>query len=345
MADREQNVVAALGRLQPCGSGRLAAELEGVASAATIKRVLGRLVADGVVRSTGQGRATRYSFAPGFEVLRPIDVDAYYQDEIDDRVIHTDFNWDLLGRTLPGLSLFSPDEEARLAVLDRTFRARVESLDQVTYRKELERLAIDLSWKSSQIEGNTYSLLETERLLKDRVTASGKTQEEAIMLLNHKAAIDFVIENPDFLLPLSIARIEDIHSLLIKDLGVERNIRSVRVGVTGTNYRPLDKDFQLREALGLACDLVNASQNAHQKALLAVLLISYIQPFVDGNKRTARIVANAMLLAASSCPLSYRTVDTVDYQKAMLVFYEQGNISPFKSIFLEQTEFATDTYF
>jgi len=74
-------------------------------------------------------------------------------------------------------------------------------------------LAIDLSWKSSQIEGNTYSLLETERLLKEKETESGKTTEEAIMLLNHKEAIDFIVENPDYLIPLSVPKIEDIHSV------------------------------------------------------------------------------------------------------------------------------------
>ena len=80
-------------------------------------------------------------------------------------------------------------------------------------------MAIDLSWKSSQIEGNTYSLLETERLLKEKETAAGKTKEEATMLLNHKDALDFIIENPDYLYPLSVSKIEDIHSILIKELG------------------------------------------------------------------------------------------------------------------------------
>ena len=97
--------------------------------------------------------------------------------------------------------------------------------------------------------GQTYSLLETERLLKERQEATGKTREEAIMLLNHKDALDFVLNVPDYLKEISVHRIEDIHSLLTKDLGVERNIRRRRVGITGTNYRPLDNEFQIREAL------------------------------------------------------------------------------------------------
>lgn len=113
----------------------------------------------------------------------------------------------------------------------------------------MTRLGIDLSWKSSQIEGNTYTLLETERLLLEQRTAEGKTRDEATMLLNHKAALDFIVAKPDYLQHLSIAHIEDIHSILARDLQVDRNIRHHRIGITGTNYRPLDNEYQIREAL------------------------------------------------------------------------------------------------
>ena len=216
---------------------------------------------------------------------------------------------------------------------------------QQEYDEEMERLGIDLSWKSSQIEGNTYSLLETERLLKERQEAKGKTREEAIMLLNHKAALRFILDTPDYLNSLSVSAIEDIHSILVRDLNVNRNIRTNRVGITGTNYRPLDNDFQIKEAMQSACSLVNSRKNVFEKALLSLLLISYIQPFADGNKRTARIVSNALLIANKSCPLSFRTVDSIDYKKAMLVFYEQNNITPFKKIFIEQFKFAVENYF
>ena len=105
----------------------------------------------------------------------------------------------------------------KLISLQGLYRRNVSQLSETEYKKELERLAIDLSWKSSQIEGNTYSLLETERLLREKETASGKTKDEAIMLLNHKDAIDFIVENPDYLIPLSISKIEDIHSILVKE--------------------------------------------------------------------------------------------------------------------------------
>ena len=82
-----------------------------------------------------------------------------------------------------------------------------------------------------------------------------------------------------------------------------------------------------------------------EKALISLILISYIQPFADGNKRTARIVSNAVLMSKKYCPLSFRTVDAIDYKKAMLLFYEQNNISAIKKIFIDQYEFAVNTYF
>jgi Fic family protein len=246
---------------------------------------------------------------------------------------------------LKRVDIFTVDELTQLTSLQEKFKLNVNQLTEFEYKKELERLAIDLSWKSSQIEGNTYSLLETERLLKDKETAAGKTKEEAIMLLNHKDAIDFIVENPDYLIPLAVSKIEDIHSLLIKELGIDKNLRKRRVGISGTNYRPLDNEFQIIEALNLTCDLVNNRDNVFEKAFLILVLISYIQPFIDGNKRTARIVSNAILMHYLHCPISYRTVDSVDYKKAILLFYEQNNISRFKDIFINQYEFAVKTYF
>ena len=171
------------------------------------------------------------------------------------------------------------------------------------------------------------------------------TKEEAIMLLNHKDALDFVLDIPDYLKELSVHRIEDIHSILTKELEVDRNIRHRRVGITGTNYRPLDNEFQIREALEDTCTLVNGKDNVFEKAILTLVLLSYIQAFVDGNKRTARITSNAVLIANGYCPISFRTVDSIDYKKALLMFYEQNNIAAFKKIFIEQFLFAVKTYF
>jgi len=314
-------------------------------SIATIKRVLSKLIDEKLIISLGKGKATKYQISPYYNLFDDINIEEYYQKEIDERKITDSFNLNLISETLSSVNLFTNEESLALSTLQEIYTKNISRLSESEYRKELERLAIDLSWKSSQIEGNTYSLLETEQLLKEKETASGKTREEATMLLNHKEAIDFIIGEPDYLIPLSISKIEDIHSLLTKELEVSRNIRKHRVGISGTNYRPLDNEYQIKDALSAMCELVNNKDNIFEKALLSLMLISYIQPFIDGNKRTARIVSNAILLYYNYCPLSFRTVDSVDYKKAMLIFYEQNNITAFKKIFIEQFEFAVKTYF
>ncbi len=314
-------------------------------SDATIKRVLSKAVKYGMVLVIGKGRATKYRLTPQAYVTMDLNLDTYFDKDVDKREVQEGFNFELINDILPKVELFAPEELNILNSAQEQFRQHLSEMNDTEYRKEMERLGIDLSWKSSQIEGNTYSLLETERLLREKETASGKTKDEAIMLLNHKDALDFILDVPDYLQPLKVNRIEDIHSILTKELGVERNIRHRRVGITGTNYRPLDNEFQIREALEDSVRLINSKSVVFDKALLALVLLSYIQAFTDGNKRTARIVSNGILIANGYCPISFRTVDSIDYKKAMLLFYEQNNIAAFKRIFIDQFLFAVKTYF
>jgi Fic family protein len=326
-------------------SKRILEGIEDKKSIATVKRVLSKLVSEKLILTDGKGKSTVYKLSPFYILFEKIDIEKYYQKEIDERKITENFNFSLLTEILPEVNLFTDEETEKLTLLQKEYAQNISELTEFQYKKELERLAIDLSWKSSQIEGNTYSLLETEKLLKEKKTASGKTKEEAVMLLNHKKAIDFIVENPDYLYPVTTSKIEDIHSILTKELVDDRNIRKRRVGISGTNYRPLDNEFQIREALTAMCDLINGKEDVFEQALIALILISYIQPFVDGNKRTARIVSNAILINHKYCPISFRTVDSIDYKKAMLLFYEQNNITAFKQIFIEQFEFAVKSYF
>jgi Fic family protein len=312
---------------------------------ATIKRALNQLLSEKLIATKGKGKGTKYVISSTYELLYPVDVENYFKKEQDERQIKDSFNLSLITDILGDAHLFTEVEHVHLQALHKKFKENVSGLSPTEYGKEMERLAIDLSWKSSQIEGNTYTLLETERLLREKETAEGKPKDDAIMLLNHKEAINFIIANPDYVVPLAVRGIEDIHSLLIKDLGVDRNIRQRRVGISGTNYKPLDNEHQIREALIDMCELINSKEDVFEKSLLVLVLLSYIQAFVDGNKRTARIVSNAILVAHGYCPISFRTVDSVEYKKAMLIFYEQNNISTFKEIFMGQYEFAVNTYF
>lgn len=342
---REQQIIDFIEKSGESSSKEIFDKVDISVSYATLKRILTKLISENYISSKGQGKGTKYIISPTYKVIQPIDIDEYYKQEIDERAIKENFDFSIINDVFTNNNLFTDSELSKLEELQTKFRENIAQLSESEYRKEFERLAIDLSWKSSQIEGNTYSLLETEKLLREKETASGKTKEEAIMLLNHKDALDFIIDNPDYLNPLTVSKIEDIHSILTKDLAVERNLRKRRVGISGTNYRPLDNEFQIKEALQDTCNLINKKENIFEKALLALILISYIQPFMDGNKRTARIVSNAILMNEKYCPLSFRTVDSMDYKKAMLLFYEQNNISNFKEIFINQFEFAVKTYF
>lgn len=314
-------------------------------SDATLKRLIAAAVKDGDVTVEGKARSTRYRLSNQAHLLMPINLDTYFALDADDRQVQTSFNFELIREQLPSVTLFTEEEKTHLDALQTEFRQHVSEMTGNEYRKEMERLGIDLSWKSSQIEGNTYSLLETERLLRESKTADGKTKEEAVMLLNHKDALRFILDYPDYLESLTVSHIEDIHQLLTKELSVDKGIRHRRVGITGTNYHPLDNEFQIREALHDSCELINSKENVFEKALLALLLLSYIQAFSDGNKRTARMTCNAILIANGYCPMSFRSVDSIDYKKAMLIFYEQNNLYAFKRIFIEQFEFAVREYF
>lgn len=314
-------------------------------SDATLKRMIAAGIKAGDIVAEGKARATRYRLSPQAQLLMPLNLDTYFALEVDERQVQSSYNFELINGLLAETRLFSDKEQSHLDALQEEFRQHVSELTDNEYRKEMERLGIDLSWKSSQIEGNTYTLLETERLLRESKTAEGKTREEAVMLLNHKDALSFVLDSPDYLKELTVSHIEDIHQLLTKELSIDKGLRRHRVGITGTNYHPLDNEFQIREAMRDACELINSKSNIFEKALLTLILLSYIQPFSDGNKRTARITSNAILIANDYCPLSFRSIDSIDYKKAMLIFYEQNNLYAFKQIFMEQFEFAVKEYF
>jgi Fic family protein len=346
MIDSKNNEILQFIKENPLHSSKeIYQSLELKISYATLKRVLAKLLSKNLIAVKGKGKGTKYQISLSYELLAPINLETYFEKEIDERKIKSGFNLSLIQVILTKAELFTEEEKGHLENLQNVYKKNISTLSPSAYKKELERLAIDLSWKSSQIEGNTYSLLETERLLKEKETAAGKTKDDAVMLLNHKDALDFIIEDPSYVNPLTISKIEDIHSLLIKELGVDRNIRKRRVGISGTNYTPLDNEFQIKEALRDMCTLVNSRKSVFEKALLLLVLISYVQAFGDGNKRTARIISNAILINNGFCPISFRTVDSIEYKKAMLVFYEQNNILPFKKIFIDQFEFAVKTYF
>lgn len=344
LTNRQKQILSIVDKYENLSISDILEKLNNDISVATLNRDIAYLVATKYLEKTGKGRAIKYNITALYRLNAPIEQQDYFNQDPDERDIVEKFNMNLFD-ILQEVEIFSKEELKYLESLKDEYQNNIKSITETLYKKEIERLTIELSWKSSQIEGNTYSLLETEILLLENKVAEGKSQLESQMLVNHKDCLDFILKQKIFTKTLNLSLIEQIHSLLIKELNVSKNLRSRLVGITGTSYKPIDNIHQIKEAVEKMCELINNRSNGFEKALIAILFISYIQPFEDGNKRTGRMVGNALLISDAMCPLSYRSVNSLDYKKAMLIFYEKNNLSAFKELFLEQTEFAVKNYF
>ncbi len=309
----------------------------------TIIRDLNLLLALDLVEQAGGGRHVKYSLKAGKELLIPVNLEEYFLKKTDSRnVKYPNFNLELIEKIS---GLFSKDEVDLFEEGKIRLKDKFVNLDKTILKRELERFTIELSWKSSQIEGNTYSLLETEELIKNKKEAKGHDKSEAAMILNHKNAFDIILKKNNSFKEINLLDIRSIHAELTKDLEITSGVRESGVGITGTTYLPLDNKWQIEDALSRLVAHVNEIDFVPEKALIFLAMIAYLQPFTDGNKRTSRMVSNAVLLANGYFPLSYRSVDEVEYKKALILFYEQNNIFHLKRIFLEQQKFAIDNYF
>ncbi len=344
LTNRQQRIIALISIQKQLSISQILELLNEDISQVTLNRDLAKLVKNQFLTKTGKARAIKYSVSNFYQLFAPINLETYFTKEPDQRNSAQNFNHELYD-LLTDVNVFTAEEKEFLKSIKEEYQKNISDISPTLYKKEMERLTIELSWKSAQIEGNTYSLLETEKLFLERESAKNKSKEETQMLLNHKDALNYLLQNKNLAENLNLRVIEEVHSLLIKDLGVSKNIRSRGVGITGTAYKPLDNEFQIKEYLIKMCNLINSKENGFEKAILAIVLISYIQPFEDGNKRTGRMIGNALLINSNACPLSYRSVDSVDYKKAILLFYEQNNMSAFKQLFLEQNEFGVKNYF
>ncbi|MBI2100971.1 MAG: Fic family protein [Candidatus Vogelbacteria bacterium] len=311
-------------------------------SLVTIKRLLSQLEKAGLLAVAGKGPATVYTLSERGQLTSEIDVAAYCAIEPDKRSGARSYNFKLFDAL--NFNPFSEAEQERLSRATAFYQNRIKGVSEPIHQKELERFIIELAWKSSRIEGNTYSLLDTEALVLRGAEAPGHSRAEAQMILNHKRAFAFIYQHREKFITLTRANIEEVHKLLVADLGVRHNLRQKPVGVVGSLYRPLDNEHQIREALEKLASAVARQADSYAKALATLLGISYLQPFEDGNKRTGRLLANAVLLAGGLAPLSYRSVEEKSYREALIVFYELNSLMPFKKIFVEQYDFAARNY-
>ena len=205
-----------------------------------------------------------------------------------------------------------------------------------TYARQIySRLLIDLSWNSSRLEGNTYSLLETERLLELGEAAEGKGQRETQMILNHKSAIEFLLDSA---VDVGINRytILNIHALLADDLLQDRScgaLRQIAVGIAGSVYLPLVVPQLISECFQQIIDTAKAIRNPFEQAFFFMVHLPYLQPFEDVNKRVSRLAANLPLMRENLCPLSFVDVPEQIYINALLGVYELNQIELLVEVF------------
>lgn len=342
LTNRQNKIMEIIKELGSASNQQIKEAIKNI-SRITIVREINFLLENDLIIKQGKGRSIFYEEKVKKDFLQYINIDKYFQKETDQRdVKFRNFNFGIFKDMK---EILTQEEKEDLISLNSDYQTRIKSLPVGILKKEFERLTIELSWKSSKIEGNTYSLIDTEILIKENKEAKGHNKEEAIMILNHKKALDYISDKRTDFKKLSVGKIESIHNLIVDGLGIEKGLRQRPVGIIGTQYIPLDNQHQIREAMESMVKVLNSMQNIFSKALFAIAILSYIQPFEDGNKRTARLLSNALLLANNSCPLSFRSVNVADYKKALLVFFEQNNIRAFKELFIEQFKFSMSNYF
>lgn len=217
-----------------------------------------------------------------------------------------------------------------------------------TYARQiLNRLLIDLSWNSSRLEGNTYSLLETERLLALGETPEGKDSTEAQMILNHKAAIEFMVESADQI-RFNNFTILNLHALLADNLLHDPLaygcLRSVPVGISKSVYQPLAMPQLIQEHFQQILDTATFITNPFEQSFFVMVHLPYLQPFLDVNKRVSRLAANLPLIRENLCPLSFVDVPEQVYVSGLLGVYELNRIELLREVFIWAYERSCSLY-
>ncbi len=251
-------------------------------------------------------------------------------------------------------------EPNRSAYLPAPLRAQLRRMGETgagdvpagTYsRAILNRLLVDLSWASSRLEGNTYSLLDTRRLIVEGRAAAGKARQETQMILNHKAAIELLVDGLDGELSgpgLNRYTLCNLHAALAENLLPnpldEGRLRGHGVEIGQSVYRPLGTPQQIEEMLTLVLDKANQIIDPFEQSFFLMVHLPYLQPFADVNKRTSRLAANLPLFRANLCPLTFLDVPEVAYSRAMLGVYEMTRVELLRDVYLWAYERSTQEY-
>ena len=203
-------------------------------------------------------------------------------------------------------------------------------------RKIHERLLIELSWNSSRLEGNTYSLLDTQRLIELGEAAEGNDARETQMILNHKAAIDLLVARAEHV-GFNRYTVLNLHALLaenlIADSGAWGRLRSAGVDIGGSSYHPIEVPQIIEECFQQILDKAAAIPDPFEQAFFILVQLPYLQPFLNVNKRVSRLAANLSLIRANLCPLSFVDVPTHAYVDGLVGVYEQNRVELLRDVF------------
>lgn len=340
---REQHILDILLKNGPLSREQITEKMRTKPTKITLIRDLNALKKRRLIMASGKSRATVYALTEQHPLLSYLDLDEYFSRGPDAReVLHPHFDPAVLHHLK---NIFTRTELEAFDAGATQFFQNMQQHPDARRRKELQRFVIEFSWKSSRIEGNTYSLFETENLIRNRSEATGHPREEAIMILNHKDAFDHVLTyRPRFRAP-GMEELLSLHAILTKDLSIEQGIRKHPVRITGTRYLPSAQPEEISKALHSLIKIGREASHPAERAFIFLIGIAYIQAFEDGNKRTSRLTSNAVLLAHDLPPLSFRSMEEEEYRKAVLAFYERHSLFHFKRLFIGQFRFAAENYF
>ena len=322
----------------------------------TAQRWLARLLREGRVAAVGRGRARRYLLAaPSPEGERSAfalatagrEILAYVEQPLAARK-PVGYQEEFLLGYRPNETAYLPAPlRERLWRMGRLAPARQRAAAATYDRDLVGRLLIDLSWASSHLEGNTYSRLDTQRLIEESRAARGKTALETQMILNHKAAIDLLVDNAAAI-GLNRFTVRNLHSLLSENLlpnpNDEGRLRAHAVEIGESVYRPLAIPARIEQLFGVLLEKAADIADPFEQSFFALVHLPYLQPFADVNKRMSRLAANVPLIRARLCPLTFLGVPRQLYAQAILGVYEATRIELLRDLFVWAYERSTREY-
>ena len=351
------------------GIDAIAQRLDNTLLRRTLQRRLAMLVAQGQIQMLGEARSVRYVCPPptGEGVLAAQEEAGDTMQAVGEVYVPTSPEGAEIkayvrqpralrppvGYKLEFLEQYHPNHTAYLPPglrdqLHALGRSPADHTPAGTFARDiLNRLLIDLSWASSQLEGNTYSRLDTERLIEFGQAAEGKGALETQMILNHKQAIEYLVLDPAHA-QLTPDTIIALHAFLsdglMADPAAVGRIRRRAVEIGGSVYLPVALPQRLEELFGIVVQMAAEIQDPFEQAFFLMVHLPYLQPFEDVNKRVSRLAANIPFIRHNLCPLSFIDVPQQAYVDAMIGVYELNRIELLRDVFVWAYERSCQQY-